>query len=128
MIKYAEEHADADKKRREELEIRNQAESLVYSTRSFMDENKDKVSEDIRTKVEEAAKGVEKALEGDDIDAVKSAVEKLSTESQEMGKAIYAQEAAQGTTEAGTAGSSDDDNVVDAEVVDEDTDNKDGDK
>ncbi|MFP7666086.1 MAG: molecular chaperone DnaK [Corynebacterium pyruviciproducens] len=128
MIKDAEEHADADKKRREELEIRNQAESLVYSTRSFMDENKDKVSEDIRTKVEEAAKGVEKALEGDDIDAVKSAVEKLSTESQEMGKAIYAQEAAQGTTEAGTAGSSDDDNVVDAEVVDEDTDNKDGDK
>lgn len=128
MIKDAEEHADADKKRREELEIRNQAESLVYSTRSFMDENKDKVSEDIRTKVEEAAKGVEKALEGDDIDAVKSAVEKLSTESQEMGKAIYAQEAAQGTTEAGAAGSSDDDNVVDAEVVDEDTDNKDGDK
>ncbi|MHA6526537.1 molecular chaperone DnaK [Corynebacterium pyruviciproducens] len=128
MIKDAEEHADADKKRREELEIRNQAESLVYSTRSFMDENKEKVSEDIRTKVEEAAKGVEKALEGDDIDAVKSAVEKLSTESQEMGKAIYAQEAAQGTTEAGAAGSSDDDNVVDAEVVDEDTDNKDGDK
>ena len=128
MIKDAEEHAEADKKRREELEIRNQAESLVYSTRSFMDENKDKVSEDIRTKVEEAAKGVEKALEGDDIDAVKSAVEKLSTESQEMGKAIYAQEAAQGTTEAGAAGGSDDDNVVDAEVVDEDTDNKDGDK
>ena len=128
MIKDAEEHADADKKRREELEIRNQAESLVYSTRSFMDENKEKVSEEIRTKVEEAAKGVEKALEGDDIDAVKSAVEKLSTESQEMGKAIYAQEAAQGTTEAGAAGSSDDDNVVDAEVVDEDTDNKDGDK
>ncbi len=128
MIKDAEEHAEADKKRREELEIRNQAESLVYSTRSFMNENKEKVSEDIRTKVEEAAKGVEKALEGDDIDAVKSAVEKLSTESQEMGKAIYAQEAAQGTTEAGAAGSSDDDNVVDAEVVDEDTDNKDGDK
>lgn len=127
MIKDAEEHADADKKRREELEIRNQAESMVYSTRSFMDENKDKVSEDIRTKVEDAAKEVEKALEGDDIDAVKTAVEKLSTESQEMGKAIYAQEAAQGTTEAGTAGATGDDNVVDAEVVDED-DNKDGDK
>ena len=127
MIKDAEEHADADKKRREELEIRNQAESMVYSTRSFMDENKDKVSEDIRTKVEDAAKEVEKALEGDDIDAVKTAVEKLSTESQEMGKAIYAQEAAQGTTEAGAAGAAGDDNVVDAEVVDED-DNKDGDK
>ena len=127
MIKDAEEHADADKKRREELEIRNQAESMVYSTRSFMDENKDKVSEDIRTKVEDAAKEVEKALEGDDIDAVKTAVEKLSTESQEMGKAIYAQEAAQGTTEAGAAGATGDDNVVDAEVVDED-DNKDGDK
>lgn len=126
MIKDAEEHADADKKRREELEIRNQAETMVYSTRSFMDENKDKVSEDIRTKVEDAAKEVEKALEGDDIEAVKTAVEKLSSESQEMGKAIYAQEAAQGTTEADANGG--DDNVVDAEVVDEDTDNKDGDK
>ena len=130
MIKDAEEHADADKKRREELEIRNQAETMVYSTRSFMDENKDKVSEDIRTKVEDAAKEVEKALEGDDIDAVKTAVEKLSSESQEMGKAIYAQEVAQGTTEAGANGGAagGDDNVVDAEVVDEDTDNKDGDK
>ena len=130
MIKDAEEHADADKKRREELEIRNQAETMVYSTRSFMDENKDKVSEDIRTKVEDAAKEVEKALEGDDIEAVKTAVEKLSSESQEMGKAIYAQEAAQGTTEAGANGGAagGDDNVVDAEVVDEDTDNKDGDK
>ena len=126
MIKDAEEHADADKKRREELEIRNQAETMVYSTRSFIDENKDKVSEDIRTKVEDAAKEVEKALEGDDIEAVKTAVEKLSSESQEMGKAIYAQEAAQGTTEADANGG--DDNVVDAEVVDEDTDNKDGDK
>jgi len=130
MIKDAEEHADADKKRREELEIRNQAETMVYSTRSFMDENKDKVSEDIRTKVEDAAKEVEKALEGDDIEAVKTAVEKLSSESQEMGKAIYAQEVAQGTTEAGANGGAagGDDNVVDAEVVDEDADNKDGDK
>ena len=122
MIKDAEKHADEDKKRREEQEVRNSAESMVYQTRKFASENEDKVSQDIRDRVEEAAKGVDEALKGSDIEAIKTAVEKLSTESQEMGKAIYEAQAAEGATaaDAGAEGPAADDNVVDAEVVDED--------
>mgnify|MGYP002738623944 FL=1 len=122
MIKDAEAHAEEDRKRREEQEVRNSAESMVYQTRKFVTDNEDKVSQDIKDRVEEAAKGVDEALKGTDIEAIKTAVEKLSTESQEMGKAIYESEAAQGATQAdaGDAGDAADDNVVDAEVVDED--------
>ncbi|WP_295628297.1 molecular chaperone DnaK [uncultured Corynebacterium sp.] len=125
MVKDAEAHAEEDRKRREEQEVRNSAESMVYQTRKFVTDNDEKVSDDIKERVEEAAKGVDEALKGSDIEAIKTAVEKLSTESQEMGKAIYESEAAQGATqadagEAGEAGASADDNVVDAEVVDED--------
>jgi molecular chaperone DnaK len=121
MIKDAELHAEEDKKRREEQETRNNAESMVYQTRKFVEENSDKVSEDIKTKVEEAAKGVEEALKGDDLEAIKAAVEKLSTESQEMGKAIYEAEANAGATQAQTGDDAADDNVVDAEVVEDET-------
>ena len=136
MVKDAEAHAEEDKKRREEQEVRNSAESMVYQTRKFVDDNKEKVSQDIQDKVEEAAKGVDEALKGDDIEAIKSAVEKLSAESQEMGKSLYESEAANGgaTGGAGAAGAAgtdagsdnSDPNVVDAEVVDEDK--KDDDK
>ena len=94
---------------------------MAYQTRKFASENEDKVSQDIRDRVEEAAKEVDEALKGSDIEAIKSAVEKLSTESQEMGKAIYEAQAAEGATAAEGAEAADaDDNVVDAEVVDED--------
>ena len=133
MVKDAEAHAEEDKKRREEQEVRNSAESMVYQTRKFVDDNKEKVSQDIQDKVEEAAKGVDEALKGDDIEAIKSAVEKLSAESQEMGKSLYESEAANagaagGAGAAGADAGSDnsDPNVVDAEVVDEDK--KDDDK
>lgn len=125
MVKDAETHAEEDKKRREEQEVRNSAESMAYQTRKFVEDNKDKVSEEIQTKVEDAAKAVDEALKGDDVEAIKDAVEKLNAESQEMGKAIYEAEAAAGAEGAGAdaAGSAatDDPNVVDAEVVDEDT-------
>ena len=131
MVKDAEAHEEEDKKRREEQETRNSAENTSYQTRKFLDENEDKVSEDTKTKVTEAADAVDEALKGDDIDAIKSAVEKLSTEAQEMGKQIYeaqAQEQGGENAGAGQAGSeSEDPNVVDAEVVD-DEENKDGDK
>ena len=129
MVKDAEQHAEEDKKRREEQELRNNAESTSYQTRKFLDDNADKVSEDMKTKVTEAADAVDEALKGDDLEAIKSAVEKLSTESQEMGKQIYeaqaAEAGAEGAADAGAAQG--DPNVVDAEVVDEDE-NKDGDK
>ena len=129
MVKDAEQHAEEDKKRREEQELRNNAESTSYQTRKFLDDNADNVSEDVKTKVTEAADAVDEALKGDDLEAIKSAVEKLSTESQEMGKQIYeaqaAEAGAEGAADAGAAQG--DPNVVDAEVVDEDE-NKDGNK
>ena len=120
MIKDAEAHADEDKARREEQETRNNAESMAYQTRKFLDENSDKVSEDIKSKVTAAADEVDEALKGTDIEAIKTAVEKLSTESQEMGKAIYEAEANAGAAQADAPA---DDNVVDAEVVEDDADN-----
>ncbi|AKK04093.1 molecular chaperone DnaK [Corynebacterium epidermidicanis] len=123
MIKDAEAHAEEDKKRREEQEVRNSAESMAYQTRKFMEENSDKVSDELKNKVEEAAKGVDEALKGDDIEAIKSAVEKLNTESQEMGKAIYEAQAAEAGAE-GAANATADDTVVDAEVIDEEEEKK----
>ena len=114
MIKDAEVHAEEDKKRREEQEVRNSAESMVYQTRKAVEDNADKLSDDVKNKVEEAAKGVEEALNGEDIEAIKSAVEELSKGSMEMGKELYETQAAEGDS---------DDDVVDAEVVD-DEDNK----
>jgi molecular chaperone DnaK len=125
MVKDAEVHAEEDKARREEAEVRNQAESLVHQTEKFVKEQRDgenagKVSEEILTKVEAAIKDVNDALTGTDISAVKTAVEKLGTESQALGQAIYESSAA---NEAGNAdGAGNDDDVVDAEVVDEPTD------
>ncbi len=122
MIKDAETHADEDRKRREEQETRNGAETVAYQTRKFMDENADKLPEDLKTRVTEAADAVDEALKGDDLDAIKSAMDKLTTESQELGKALYEAEANAGATQA--AGAEDagaaDDNVVDAEVVEDD--------
>ncbi|QPK78968.1 molecular chaperone DnaK [Corynebacterium lizhenjunii] len=126
MIKDAEAHAEEDKKRREEQETRNQAESAAYQTRKFLEENSDKVSEDVKEKVTAAADEVDEALKGEDIEAIKAAVEKLNTESQEMGKQIYeaqAAEAAADASAAGAAGAAADPNVVDAEVVEDDADN-----
>ena len=118
MVKDAEQHAEEDKKRREEQETRNNAETAAYQTRKFMDENSDKLPEDLKTRVTEAADAVDEALKGDDIEAIKAAVEKLGTESQELGKVLYEAQANEGATQADAAAG--DDNVVDAEVVEDD--------
>ena len=118
MIKDAEAHADEDKKRREEQETRNNAETMAYQTRKFMDENGEKLPEDVKGRVTEAADAVDEALKGDDLDAIKSAVEKLNTESQAMGTALYEAQANEGATQADAPAG--DDNVVDAEVVEDD--------
>lgn len=133
MIKDAEAHAEEDRKRREEADVRNQAESLVYQTEKFVKEQREaeggsKVPEETLSKVDGAIADAKKALEGTDIAAIKSAMEKLGVESQALGQAIYeatqaAQAAGGGAAEGGAAGSSADD-VVDAEVVDDDQENK----
>jgi molecular chaperone DnaK len=125
MVSDAEAHADEDRQRREEAETRNQAESLVHQTEKVLSENGDKVPSEVKDKVQGSLDDLKKALEGDDTDAVKSAVEKLATDSQELGQAIYSQQDGGDATDAagaadGSSGSAGDDDVVDAEIVDDD--------
>ncbi|MGZ4521720.1 MAG: Hsp70 family protein, partial [Mycobacteriaceae bacterium] len=118
MMKDAEVHAEEDQKRRDEAEIRNQAESLVHQTEKFVKDNEDKIPAEVKTKVEAAIAEATEALKGTDTTAIKDAVEKLGTESQALGEAIYASataDAAEG--QAGGAAGADD--VVDAEVVED---------
>jgi molecular chaperone DnaK len=120
MVKDAEEHAAEDKKRREEAETRNQAEQLAYSTEKLIKDNDDKLPEEVKTEVQADVDALKSALAGDDIEAVKSAQEKLMSSQQKLGEAIYAAQPAEG--EAAPEASTED--VVDAEVV-EDEDDKD---
>ncbi|MGC5248637.1 molecular chaperone DnaK [Gordonia sp. DT219] len=121
MIKDAEAHAEEDRNRREEAETRNQAESLVNHTEKFLADNEDKVPADVKEKVNGAIAEANEALKGNDIASIKSAIEKLSTQSQELGQAIYSASAAegQGADSGDGAGADADNDVVDAEVVDE---------
>ncbi|MBV8869747.1 MAG: molecular chaperone DnaK [Acetobacteraceae bacterium] len=126
MVRDAEEYAEEDRQRREEAEVRNQADTLVYSTEKFLGENEDKVPSDIATEVREAIAEVKKALESNDTDAIKTASEHAAQVSQKMGTAIYQQAQAQQASEqpsssAGGTGESADDEVVEAEIVDDDS-------
>ncbi|MFE7199829.1 molecular chaperone DnaK [Pseudonocardia alni] len=132
MVKEAEAHAEEDAKRREEAETRNQAETLVYQTEKFVKENDEKLPSDVKDAVNAALGETQEALKGTDHEAIKSSMEKLATESQKMGSALYSQPGAEGA--AGAAGGAADgaasdaqDDVVDAEIVDDDKDAK-GDK
>jgi len=116
MVKDAEEHAAEDKQRREEAETRNGAEQLAYSTEKLIKDNDEKLSEELKTEVQADVDALKAALAGEDIEAVKSAQEKLVASSQKIGEAVYA--AAPEGEEAPAEGAAED--VVDAEVVDED--------
>ncbi len=123
MTRDAEEHAEEDKQRREEAEVRNNAEGLVHQTEKFLDENADKVPEDAKANVVEPLDELKKALQGEDVDAIKAAVEKVATASQALGASMYAQAQAEQEGAGGMPGGDqggDDDDVVDAEIVDED--------
>ena len=124
MMKDAEAHADEDRARREEVEVRNTAESLVYQTEKFIADNTDKLPEEGRKEVNESLVELKAALAGDDIDAVKAATEKTAAASQALGAAMYAQNAASEQSEEQASPSdpddADDDTVVDAEIIDED--------
>ncbi|MGH3846621.1 MAG: Hsp70 family protein, partial [Pseudonocardiaceae bacterium] len=127
MMRDAEEHAEEDRQRREEAETRNQAESLVYQTEKFIKDNDEKLPSDVKDKVNAALGDAQEALKGTDTAAIRAAMEKLATESQALGQAMYADSAATGGAAAGgdggaaggSAGSSGADDVVDAEIVDE---------
>ncbi|TQM35853.1 molecular chaperone DnaK [Pseudonocardia cypriaca] len=131
MMREAEQHAEEDKKRREEAEVRNQAESLVYQTEKFVKENDEKLPADVKDAVNGALGEAQTALKGTDTEAIKAAMEKLATESQKMGSALYQQPGAEGAANPGDAGPADGqqagggaDDVVDAEIVDEEKDKK----
>ena len=123
MVKDAEVHAEEDKKRREDAETRNSAEQQAYSIEKLLKDNKDKLPEDVHSEVSEAVTDLKKALEGDDIEPVKTAQEKLSSVAQKIGEAIYQADAAtqttadSGSSSASSSTSSSDEDIVDAEIV-----------
>ena len=120
MVKDAEAHAEEDKKQKEEVEVRNQTDSLCYSTEQTLNELGDKVSADVKSKAEAAIADAKKALEGSDVEAIKAAGESLQSVAYELAQVVYAD--AQQQTDGGAAGAQPaDDDVVDAdyEVVDD---------
>ncbi|MEO6019271.1 MAG: Hsp70 family protein, partial [Knoellia sp.] len=131
MVKDAEAHADEDKKRREETETRNQAESLVFSTEKFLAESGDKLSDDARKPVDEALVALKDAIKPESElsrEDLQAKIDTLNEESQKMGAAMYAAAAEQ--DQAGDAAgdgsqapaddAASDEDVVDAEVVEDD--------
>ena len=117
MVREAEEHAAEDKKRREEADTRNQAEQAVYSTEKLLKDEADKISEATREAVQKDVDAVKEALKGDDIEAVKTAMATLSESGMKIGQEIYAKQQAD---EAAAQAAPAQDDVVDAEIVDED--------
>ena len=124
MVDEAEKYAEEDAQRREEAEVRNRADTLAYSTEKFVAENADKIPADVKAEVESAIADLKRALEGTDIEAIKEATEKAAQVSQKMGTAIYAQSQASapagGASDGGSASEEPaDDDVVEAEIVDD---------
>ncbi|MCA1193729.1 molecular chaperone DnaK [Saccharopolyspora sp. 6V] len=143
MVSDAEAHADEDRNRREEAETRNQAETLVYQTEKVLTDNDDKLPAELKERVRSSIGAANEALRGQDVSAIRTAVDKLASESQELGQAIYGNAGGGAGPSAGAAGAggadvggsgsggsgsggsgaagsgSGDDDVVDAEVVDD---------
>jgi len=119
MVKDAELHASDDKKKRELIEAKNQADSLVYSTEKSLKDNGDKVDDETKANIETALEEVKKTLEGDDVEAINKAVEALAQASHKLAEAMYADaQAAAGAEQGQDAGAEEaggDDDVVDAE-------------
>ena len=123
MVREAEENAAEDKARRESAETRNTAEQMVYSIEKLIKENDEKLPDDVKSEVQADVDALKSALAGDDDAAVKTAFEKLSESQGKLGDALYEQaQASEASAEAGESAS--DEDVVDAEVVDEDEDKK----
>jgi len=129
MVKDAEAHAEEDRKRREEAEVRNNADSLVYQTEKVLREQGENVSAEEKEAVEQPLSDLKKALEGNDTEAIKTATETLMSASQAFSQKLYEAAArdsgAAGTSASGQgdgdtgAGSASDDDIVDAEIVDD---------
>ena len=123
MMREAEQHAEEDKKRKEEVEVRNSAEALVYQTEKFLAENGDKVPADAKANVDGPLVELKAAIEANDIPAMRTATDKVAQASQALGAAMYAQAQQDGTASseqaAQDAADTAEDDVIDAEIVDE---------
>ena len=121
MVKDAEAHAEEDRQRREEAEVRNTADNLVYQTEKFLRDQGDKVEGDEKATVEANLAALKTAISGTDLEAIKSATETLGTSSQALTQKLYDAAAAADREAGGGATSSQpsDDDVVDAEIVDD---------
>ena len=127
MVKDAESHAAEDKKRREGVEAKNQADALVHSTEKALSEHGDKVGAEEKTAIENAIANLKEAVKGDDAEDIKAKTNTLAQASMKLGEAMYkAQQAAGGENAAGDAGAPMDDNVVDADFEEVDDDKKKG--
>ena len=127
MVKDAESHAGEDKKKRELIEARNQADSLAYSTEKSLQEHGDKVDAETKGKINSALEDLKKAMEGDNTEEIQQKTEALAQASHKLAEAIYAKAQAEGAGEGATpenAGKEGDDNVVDAEFEDVDENKK----
>ncbi len=128
MVAEAEQHAEEDKKRREAIELRNEADALAFRTEKLLEEHKDAIPEDVKTPVTESLAKLKEALQGEgNDDELKAAMEDLNTKASAMGQAIYAaaQAAQAANAESGAQpnfgdGQVADDGIVDAEIIDED--------
>jgi molecular chaperone DnaK len=120
MVREAEEHAAEDKARRESAEVRNSAEQLAYSIEKLLKDNDDKLPDDVKTEVQGDLDALKAALDGEDDEAVKSAFDKLVLSQSKLGEAIYSSPVTEpdGSTEEPAAEASDED-IVDAEIVDD---------
>ena len=118
MMKDAESHAEEDKARREEADVRNGAEGLVYQTEKFLKDNAEKIPAEGKANVEEPLATLKKALEGTDIPSIKTAMEALAEASQAVGAAMYQEQAANAQASNENAANNGED-IVDAEIVDE---------
>ena len=132
MMRDAEQHAEEDKARREEAEVRNNAEALIYQTEKFLADNADKVPAEAKANVEEPLNELKKAVEDNDAAGMRTATDKVAAASQALGAAMYAQAEQDGTSAsadaAGEAADMSEDDVVDAEIIDEETADEDDNK
>jgi molecular chaperone DnaK len=121
MMREAEANAEADKKLREEIEVKNTAEALVYQTEKFLADNADKIPADAKSNVDGPLDELKKAIEANDIPGMKAATDKVAQASQTLGAAMYAtaQQAGGGDASADAEADMSEDDVVDAEIVDD---------
>jgi molecular chaperone DnaK len=106
MTEEAESHAEEDKKKREVVDLKNQADQLIYSTEKTLKEHGDKVSAETRGNIESAANNLKEAIKGEDAEAIKKAIENLGTAGQELGKVLYEEAAKKQAASAPTGDAS----------------------